>query len=131
MKTEQGDCHFAYAPTFAADRRRQCHLYVDECVTWPKRTSDIYEIASATLLTVETGVIGTLPPIRTITAICSLYSGSLKCSVGLLPSSTLVPIGHKLPPSGIPHFVELEDLETWELGILARALSLQPRTRAD
>jgi hypothetical protein len=95
------------------------------------RYSVIDEITSATLLTVETGAIGTLPPIQTITAICSLYSGSLKCRVGLLPSLTLVPIGHKLPPSGIPHFVELEDPDTWEIGILARALSLQPRTRAD
>ncbi len=94
------------------------------------RYSVIDETTSATLLTVETGVIGTLPPVQTITAICSLYSGPLKCSVGLLRSSTLVPIGHKLAPSG-PYFVELEAPDTWEIGILARALSLQPRTRAD
>ncbi|WP_079537281.1 hypothetical protein [Bradyrhizobium lablabi] len=95
------------------------------------RYSVIDETTSATLLTVETGAIGTLPPIQTITAICSLYSEPLKCRVGLLPSSTLVPIGYKLPPSGTPNFVELEDPDTWGIGILARALSLQPRTRAD
>jgi hypothetical protein len=95
------------------------------------RYSVIDETSGATLLTVETGAIGTLPPIQTITAICSVYSGPLKCRVGLLPSSTLVPIGHQLPLSGIPYFAELEDLNTWEIGILARALSLQLRTRAD
>jgi hypothetical protein len=42
-----------------------------------------------------------------------------------------VPIGYKLPVAGISHFVELEDPDTWEIGILARALSLQPRTRKD
>lgn len=36
---------------------------------------------------------------------------TLKCCVGLLRSSTLVPIGHKLPPIGIPPFAELQDRE--------------------
>lgn len=95
------------------------------------RYSVIDETSGATLLTVETGAIGTLPPVQTITAICSAYSDPLKCQIGLLPCSALVPIGHKLAPSGIPGFVELEDPDTWEIGILARALSLQPRSRAD
>lgn len=95
------------------------------------RYSVIDETSGATLLAVETGAISTLPPIQTITAICSVYSGPLKCRVGLSPSSTLVPIGHKLMPSEIPYFADLEDPNTWEIGILARALSLQPRTRSD
>jgi hypothetical protein len=43
----------------------------------------------------------------------------------------VVPIGHKLLPPNYPNFVELEDPDTWEIGILARALSLESRTRAD
>jgi hypothetical protein len=95
------------------------------------RYSVIDEAGGKTLLTVETGTIGTLPPVQTITVICSAYSGAPRCGFGLFPSSTLVPIGYKLPVAGIPHFVELEDPDTWEIGILARALSLQPRTRKD
>jgi hypothetical protein len=95
------------------------------------RYSVIDETTNATLLTVETGAIGTLPMIQTITAICSLYSGPLNCHVALLRSSTLVPVGYKIPQGGIPQFFELQDPDTWEIGILARALSLQPRTRAD
>ena len=95
------------------------------------RYSVIDETTGATLLTVETGAIGTLPTIQTIMAICSLYSGPLKCSVGLLRASTLIPIGYKIPPSATSRFVDPQDPDTWEIGILARSLSLQPRTRAD
>jgi hypothetical protein len=87
-----------------------------------RATSVIDETSRATLLSVETGAIGTLPPVQTIIAICSTYSGPLKCGIELFPSSTLVPIGHKLAPAGVSNFVELEDPDTWEIGILARAL---------
>lgn len=95
------------------------------------RYSVIDETTGATVLAVETGSIGTLPPVQTVTVICSFYSGPLNCSAGLVRGPTLVPIGHKLRPRGIPNFADLEDPDMSEIGILARALSLQPRTRAD
>jgi len=135
----------------AEDKTRQCILSQDDVpASWRYRVdrrelprgdvinarfgwrySVVDETAGATVLTVETGTIGTLPPVQTIVAVCSRYSGPLKCDFGLEPGSTLVPIGYKSLPPGYLPLVEVEDPDTWEIGILARALSLEPRTRAD
>lgn len=133
------------------DKTRQCLLSEDDLPTsWRYRIESRYltegdlinarfgsvysvvdETTNMTVLAVETGTIGTLPPVQTITLICSVYSGPLKCSFGLLRATTLIPIGYKLLPPNYPSFAELDDPDTWEIGILARALSLEPRTRAD
>jgi hypothetical protein len=133
------------------DKTRQCILSQDDLpASWRYRIeshelprgnfinarfgssySVIDEATSTPVLTVETGTIGILPLVQTITAICSTYSGPLKCSFGLERDPTLVPIGYKSLPPGYSQFVKLEDPDTWEIGILARALSLEPRTRAD
>jgi hypothetical protein len=95
------------------------------------RYSVIDETTGAAVLTVETGTIGTLPLVQTVMVVCSLYSGLLKCDFGLERDPTRVPIGYKLLPASYSPLVESEDPDTWEIGILARALSLEPRTRAD
>jgi hypothetical protein len=99
------------------------------------RFGSVYEVIDQTtdapLLTVETGTIGTLPPVQTIILICSLYSGPLTCHFELQRDEAMIPIGYKLPPPNYSNFADLDDPETWEIGILARALSLEPRTRSD
>lgn len=95
------------------------------------RYSAIDETTGAAIVTVETGTIGTLPLVQTIIVVCWLYSGPLKCDFSLERGSTLIPIGYKLPPRGYSPLIELDEPDTWEIGILARALSLEPRTRAD
>jgi hypothetical protein len=133
------------------DKTRQCILSQDDLpASWRYRLerrdllkgdvinarfgshySVIDETTGAAVLTVETGTIGTLPLVQTIIVVCSLYRGALKCDFGLERDPALVPIGYKLLRRGYAPFVELEDPDTWEIGILGRALSLEPRTPAD
>jgi hypothetical protein len=135
----------------AKDKTRQCILSQDDLpASWRYRIerhelakadvinarfgwrySVLDETTGTTVLEVETGAIGTLPAVQTAIAVCGLYSGPLKCEFGLDRSATLVPVGYKFLPAGYSPFVETDDPDTWEIGILARALSLEPRERTD
>jgi len=87
----------------------------------------------AKLVSVEVGGFNPLPPIQTVFAGCALNSGAARwdCAAGLMREGAFIPVGFKKRTDGGNNFIPTNDPDTWEITVLARALSLDLRQPTD